>query len=148
MDQNNQEYRLKYWATRSSVRSFSCFRLLASLAPSAALSCSLARSLRSLLRSWELLMSQNDLVFSHSDLVVWWTGCAIIIKEKKIQNETKKAKNLREEKWMGWQRLPRSWGVKVNGGQQTKDEMETCLLGKTKAHELHCWWISWLVGGL
>ena len=42
--QINQEYRLKYWATRSSVRlfartahSFACCGLLSSLAPSAAL---------------------------------------------------------------------------------------------------------------
>ena len=45
---NKQEYRLKYWATRSSVRSFArtahsftCFGLLALLAPSAALTRSL-----------------------------------------------------------------------------------------------------------
>ena len=70
--QNNQEYRLEYWATRSSARSFArtaqlfaCPRLLASLAPYAALTRSLARSLP---RSWEseLLMSQNELVLSHS----------------------------------------------------------------------------------
>ena len=48
----NQEYRRKYWATRSSVHSFTrtahlfaCSGLLALLAPSAALICSLARSL-------------------------------------------------------------------------------------------------------
>ena len=73
--QNSQEYIWEYWATRSSVRlfartnhSFPCSRLLASLAPSAALTRSLARSLRSLPRSWEseILMSQNDLVLSHS----------------------------------------------------------------------------------
>ena len=57
MVENSQEYRLKHWATRSSVRSFVrtahsfvCSRLLASLAPSAALTRSLARSLRSLPR--------------------------------------------------------------------------------------------------
>ena len=75
MVDNSQEYRLKYWATRSSVRSFArtahsiaCSGLLASLASSAALTPSLARSLRSLPRSWdsELFMSQNDLVLSHS----------------------------------------------------------------------------------
>ena len=51
----NQESRRKYWATRSSVRSFArtahslaCSGLLASLAPSAALTHSLARSLTSL----------------------------------------------------------------------------------------------------
>ena len=75
MVENNQEYRLKYWATRSSIRSFAhtahsfaCSGLLASLAPSAALTRSLARSLRSLPCSWEsdFLMSQNDLVLSHS----------------------------------------------------------------------------------
>ena len=49
MVENSQEYRLKYWATRSSVRSFACSGLLASLAPSAALT----RSLRSLPRSWD-----------------------------------------------------------------------------------------------
>ena len=44
MVENGQEYKLKYWATRSH------------------------RLLRSLPRSWEseLLMSQNDLVLSHS----------------------------------------------------------------------------------
>ena len=44
--------------------------VLASLAPSAALTHSLAHSLRSLPRSWEseFLMSQNDLVLSHSAL--------------------------------------------------------------------------------
>ena len=48
MVQNNQEYRLRYWATRSSVpsfartaQSFACSGLLASLAPSAALTHSL-----------------------------------------------------------------------------------------------------------
>ena len=75
MVDNSQEYRLQYWATRSSVRSFAriahsfaCSGLLASLAPSAVLTRSLARSLRSLPRSWEskFLMSQNDLVLSHS----------------------------------------------------------------------------------
>ena len=60
MVEDSQEYRLQYWATRSSVcsfartaHSFACSRLLASLAPSAALTRSLARSLRSLPRSWE-----------------------------------------------------------------------------------------------
>ena len=61
-----------------------------------------------------LPMMTTQEIHDQDDLVVWWTGCAIIIKEKKIQNETKKAKNLREEKWIGWQRLPRLWGVKVN----------------------------------
>ena len=74
---NKQESRRKYWATRSSIRSFArtahsfaCSGLLASLAPSAALTHSLTRSLRSLPRSWEseFLMSQNDLVLSHSAL--------------------------------------------------------------------------------
>ena len=72
---NRQEWRRKYWATRSSVRSFArtahsfaCSGLLALLAPSAALTRSLPRSLRSLPRSWEseFLMSQNDLFLSHS----------------------------------------------------------------------------------
>ena len=75
---NKQESRRKYWATRSSVRSFArtahsfaCSGLLASLAPSAALTHSLARSLCFLPRLWkrEFLMSQNDLVLSHSSLV-------------------------------------------------------------------------------
>jgi len=75
--QNSQESGRKYWATHSSIRSFArtahsfaCSGLLASLAPSAALTRSLARSLRSLPRSWEseFLMSQNDLVLSHSEL--------------------------------------------------------------------------------
>ena len=42
--ENNQEYRLKNWATRSSVCTahlFACSRLLASLVPSAALTHSL-----------------------------------------------------------------------------------------------------------
>ena len=54
------QVRAKYWATRSSVRSFArtahsfaCFGLLASLAPSASLPRSLPRSLRSLPRSWD-----------------------------------------------------------------------------------------------
>ena len=58
--QHNQESRLNYWATRLSIRSFACTthsfacsRLLASLAPSAALNRLLACSLRSLPRSWE-----------------------------------------------------------------------------------------------
>ena len=72
---NKQKSRRKSWATRLSVRSFArtahsfaCSGVLASLAPSAALTRSLARSLRSLPRSWEseFLMSQNDLVLSHS----------------------------------------------------------------------------------
>ena len=53
--QNNQEYRLKYWATRSSVRSFThtthlfaCSALLALLAHTAALTCLLTHSLHSL----------------------------------------------------------------------------------------------------
>ena len=57
--QNIQESRLKYWVTRSSVRSFArtahsftCYGLLASLAPSTALTRSLAHSLHSLPRSW------------------------------------------------------------------------------------------------
>ena len=47
---------------------FACFRLLALLAPSAALTRLVARSLRSLPRSWEseFSISQNDLVLSHS----------------------------------------------------------------------------------
>ena len=56
--QINQETRCKYWATRSFVRSFArtahsfaCSGLLASLAPSAALTRSLACSLHSLARS-------------------------------------------------------------------------------------------------
>ena len=51
---------------------FACSGLLASLAPSAALTHSLARSLRSLPRSWdsEILMCQNDLVLSHSALFI------------------------------------------------------------------------------
>ena len=61
--QNIQKPRCKHWVTRSSVRSFArlletahsfaCFGLLALLAPSAALTRSLARSLRSLPRSWD-----------------------------------------------------------------------------------------------
>ena len=47
MVDNSQEYRLQYWATRSFVRTaqlFACSGLLASLAPSAALTRSLVRS--------------------------------------------------------------------------------------------------------
>ena len=68
---NSQEYRLQYWATRSSVRSFAhsfaCSRLLASLAPSAALTRSLARTLRLLPRSWDsdLLDGYFVCVFSY-----------------------------------------------------------------------------------
>ena len=49
--QINHEYRLKYWATRSFARtahSFACSGLLASLAPSAALTRSLAHFTHSL----------------------------------------------------------------------------------------------------
>ena len=53
MGQNNQKSRCKYWATCSSVRSFACSTLLASLACSTVLTHLLARSLRSLLSSWE-----------------------------------------------------------------------------------------------
>ena len=55
-----------------TAHSFACSGLLASLAPSATLTHLLARSLRSLPRSWEseLLMSQNDLILSHSVVVV------------------------------------------------------------------------------
>ena len=75
MVENRKEHRCKCWATRSPVRSFArtahsfaCSGLLALLAPSAALTRLLARSLCSLPRSWEseFLMSQNDLVLSHS----------------------------------------------------------------------------------
>merc|ERR1712136_362106 len=54
-----------------TAHSFDCSGLLASLAPSAALTRSLARSLRSLPRSWEseFFLSQNDLVLSHSGSV-------------------------------------------------------------------------------
>ena len=69
MVENSQKYRLQYWATRSSVRSFTriahsfaCSGLLASLAPSAALTRSLARSLRSLPRSWESELLDGDFV--------------------------------------------------------------------------------------
>ena len=50
--QSNQKYRLQYWATRRSVVR-SQRSLVRLLAPSAALTCSLARSLRSLPHSWE-----------------------------------------------------------------------------------------------
>ena len=79
MVQNNQASRCKYWVTRSSVCSFArtahlfaCSGLLASLAPSAALTRLLARSLHSLPRSWEseFSMSQNDLVLSYSAWIV------------------------------------------------------------------------------
>ena len=59
MVQKSHESMYKYWATRSSVRSFAriahsftCSALLASLARSAALIRSLARSIRSLPSSW------------------------------------------------------------------------------------------------
>ena len=62
-----------YWATRSLAHSFNYSELHALFVPSAALICLLARSLRPLPRSWgsEFFMSQNDLVFSHSGLVLW-----------------------------------------------------------------------------
>ena len=70
MVQNNQELRRKYWATCLSVcsfartaHSFACSRLLSSLATSAALTHSLARSLRSL---HYFTLSKNNLVLSHS----------------------------------------------------------------------------------
>ena len=71
MVQNNQEYRLKYWVTRLSVRSFACSALLTSLAllaRSTALIRSLARSFRSLSRMWgsELLDSYLFCVFLYS----------------------------------------------------------------------------------
>ena len=60
MGQNNQKYRLKYWATRSSVRSFArtahsfaCSALLALLVRLAALTHLLAHSLCLLPRSWD-----------------------------------------------------------------------------------------------
>ena len=54
MVENSQEYRLKYWATHSSVGLFA----------------RTTHSLRSPPRLWEseFLMSQNDLVLSHSGL--------------------------------------------------------------------------------
>ena len=83
---NKQESRHKYWATRSSIcsfactaHSFACSGLLASLAPTATLTRSLACSLRSLPRSLEreFLMSQNDLVLSHSTPIsIWFWGLA------------------------------------------------------------------------
>ena len=89
-----QEWRRKYWATRLSVRSFArtahsfaCSGLLASLAPSAGLTSALAYSLWSLPRSWEseFLMSQNDLVLSHSGMVpqregdlTSWSWCSLV----------------------------------------------------------------------
>ena len=75
VDETRKEHRCKCWTTCSSIRSFArtahsftCSGQLASLAPSAALTRSLPRSLRSLPRWWEsgFLMSQNDLVLSHS----------------------------------------------------------------------------------
>ena len=68
---DKQKTRRKYWATCLSIRLFArtaCSGLLTSLAPSTALMCSLARSLSSLPCLWEneFLMSQNDLVLSHS----------------------------------------------------------------------------------
>ena len=55
-----------------TAHSITCSGLLVMLAPSAALTRSIARLLRSLPRSWEseFLMSQNDLVLSHSGLAV------------------------------------------------------------------------------
>ena len=60
MVKNSEEYRLKYWATQSSVRSFArpaysfaCSRLLPLLVPSAALNRLLTRSLCLLLCSWD-----------------------------------------------------------------------------------------------
>ena len=85
---NSQEYRLKYWATRSSVHSFSrtahsfaCSGLLALLTPSAALTRSLARSLRSLphfshshargtVNEWMAILSVFFSIFDHSASVL------------------------------------------------------------------------------
>ena len=60
MGKINQKYRLKNWATQSSVfsftrtaHSFACSTLLVSLARSAALTCLLACSLCSLPHTWE-----------------------------------------------------------------------------------------------
>ena len=55
MGQNNQKYRLKYWATRSSVRtahSFVCSALFASLAHSAVLTLSLTLLTPPLVGQW------------------------------------------------------------------------------------------------
>ena len=74
--QNNQEPRLKSWATRSSVcsfactaHSFACSGLLASLAPYAVLARSLARSL---LRLWESFFCMKRARRSHTNT----THCA------------------------------------------------------------------------
>ena len=78
MVENSQEYRLEYWATRSSVRSDRSFiRLLPTARFARALRCAhFARSLRSLPRSWdnEWLDGYFICVFSifdHSDIPFW-----------------------------------------------------------------------------
>ena len=91
--QNSQKYRLQYWATHSSVRSFAHTAhlfarsgLLASLAPSAVLTRLLARSLP---RSWETELLDGyfvcffpflTIVFAAKDgggLSTRWWGCKI-----------------------------------------------------------------------
>ena len=78
--QVNQKPRRKYWATRSSIHSFArtahsfaCFRLLASLAPSAALIRS-HHSLHSLPRSWDNKFLDGYFVcfFPFSTIVRLW----------------------------------------------------------------------------
>ena len=79
MGQNSQELGRKYWATCSSVcsfarttHSFACFKLLASLAPSAALTRSLAHFAHSLARGtvndWMAILSVFFPIFDHSAL--------------------------------------------------------------------------------
>merc|ERR1712081_71167 len=74
---NKQEWRRKYWATRSSLRSFACtahsfacYGLLASLVPSAALTRSLAHFAHSLARGtandWMAILSVFFSIFDHS----------------------------------------------------------------------------------
>ena len=73
--QNNQEYRLKYWATHSSVylftstaHSFACSALLALLARSAVLT----RSLTSLtdVNDWMTMLSVFFSVLDHSATIL------------------------------------------------------------------------------
>ena len=80
MVDNSQEYRLKYWATRSSIRSFTrtahsfaCFGLLRSRPPLHSLVCSLAHFAHSLARGtvndWLAVLSVFFSIFDHSVMV-------------------------------------------------------------------------------
>ena len=91
MVENSQEYRLKYWATRSSVRSFArtahsfaCSGLLASLHPPLrSLVCSLAHFAHSLARGteddWMAILSVFFSIFDHSDRCFWSSPGLLVV---------------------------------------------------------------------